>query len=399
MQMAMEVRLLLTRWPSTPRRLLPAIRPRLWAVTVAERFAARCAGALVLCVPIDERQLTFSRRHLAVREHMMDHILDQAPVSRPRTPSNFALPSPRLSVSAGSDTTATRARRGSAVSDVINPLTGQPVAKSRQGSFSNTPAVSPLSPLTTTDSNFSFQPVSPGAGVPMPKPNSHTITVNGSLETTSSLNGPMPFPQVAATPNEMSRTSSADQTRSARGPQEPAPRHFQSADQLSSRLPPQLLALRQAGSGANLASPVGSSPASSPDRENSSQPFPNSQGVQNAARRMSMLAMTPSEGTSRERKGSNASDIAGYGGAVPNAGPPILVNPKCSGYFVEPVSRFACGRCRDGAHIGSSRGWSPCSRTVTSRGRSCARTKNAMPRSATLTGLECSADARNGSLL
>lgn len=279
------------------------------------------------------------RRHLAVREHMMDHILDQAPpASRPRTPSNFALPSPRLSISAGSEGPLSRPRRGSAVSDVINPLTGLPGAtKSRQGSFSNLPALSPLSPMTpgTAEPSFAFQPpASPGAGVPMPKPNTQSsLSTNGSLD--HAQTPIVPGAQLSAPPGELSRPGSTDGR--SRGRQESGPRQFQSADQLSSRLPPQLLALRQAGSSNNLASPIGSSPGSSPDRESSSQAFPASQGAQSAARRMSMLAMTPAEGSGHERKGSTASDIAGYGGAVPNSGPPILVNPKCSGYFVEPV--------------------------------------------------------------
>lgn len=268
----------------------------------------------------------------------MDHILDQAPpASRPRTPSNFALPSPRLSISAGSDGGTARPRRGSAVSDVINPLTGLPGAKSRQPSFSNAPGLSPLSPLTSsnTEQSFGFQPpTSPGAGVPMPKPNTQSLTTSGSLE-------PAPIPiltdsQLTAAPNELSRPGSIDFGK-PRGRPEPGPRQFQSADQLSSRLPPQLLALRQAGSASTLSSPIGSSPASSPDRDAPSNAFPGSQGTQSAARRLSMLTMTPAEGSNRERKSSTASDIAGYGGAVPNSGPPILGNPKCSGYFVEPV--------------------------------------------------------------
>lgn len=277
---------------------------------------------------------------------MMDHILDQAPpASRPRTPSNFALPSPRLSISAGSDGPLARPRRGSAVSDVINPLTGLPGAtKSRQGSFSNVPALSPLSPMTpgNAEPSFGFQPpVSPGAGVPMPKPNTQSsLSTNGSVDQTQ--NPIVPGALISAPPSELPKPGSADSSK-PRGRQEPGPRQFQSADQLSSRLPPQLLALRQAGSSNNLSSPIGSSPASSPDRESTSQAFPpsqgtqGSQGTQTAARRMSMLTMTPAEGSHHERKGSNASDIAGYGGAVPNSGPPILVNPKCSGYFVEPV--------------------------------------------------------------
>lgn len=319
----------MAKYPATPT---PSNPPTPMGGHGRRKIRCKMCRCVLLSLPCNTTDLP--RRHLAVREHMMDHILDQAPVSRPRTPSNFALPSPRLSMSAGSDAPTSRPRRGSAVSDVINPLTGLPGAKSRQPSFSNgPPSISPLSPLTATEPNFAFQPVSPGAGVPMPKPNTQGSA--STLETTSQ--GAKPFPQIATSPNEMSRAASSDQVRPPRGRQDSGPRQFQSADQLSSRLPPQLLALRQASSSTNLSSPVGSSPASSPERETSSHSFPNPPGIQNASRRMSMLTMTPAEGSQRERKGSNASDIAGFGGAIPNSGPPILVNPKCSGYFVEPV--------------------------------------------------------------
>ena len=286
------------------------------------------------------------RRQLAVREHMMDHILDQAPVSRPRTPSNFALPSPKLESLPGGG--LGHQRRGSAVSDIINPLTGQPGArsKSRQNSFTAS-SFGPLSALSPADDsknnsgdsgNVDHSMASPVAGVPMPKPTPQVITTGASPEVATSgfpVKG-VPFP-VASSPGEISRSSSFDAGGRIRGP---APRQFQSADQLSSRLPPQLLALRNAGSGPS--SPIGSSPASSPEHDsthaNSSSNVQGTPGVQNAARRMSMLAMTPKDATGRERKGSNASEVSVYGSALPNAGPAILVNPKCSGYFVEPVS-------------------------------------------------------------
>jgi len=291
---------------------------------------------------------------------MMDHILDQAPVSRPRTPSNFALPSPKFEQLPGPGHLGHQ-RRGSAVSDIINPLTGQPGAraKSRQNSFTASSQFGPLSTLSPAgdegkngsgDSGDVDHPMaSPMAGVPMPKPTPQVITTGASPEVATAgfpIKG-VPFPvttqHLASTPGEISRSSSYESSK-VRGP-----RQFQSADQLSSRLPPQLLALRQAGSGTNPSSPIGSSPASSPEHDRSHDISPSTAqtqgqgqgqgnpGVQSAARRMSMLAMTPTGTTGRERKGSNSSEVSGYGGPLPNAGPAILVNPKCSGYFVEPV--------------------------------------------------------------
>jgi dual specificity phosphatase 12 len=360
-----------TRWPNTPLRLLhPTLPPRLVG-TADERSGARCAGQYSSGMRCGLS--SFRRRHLAVREHMMDHILDQAPISRPRTPSNFALPSPKISMgdqvsNAGSG----HQRRGSAVSDIINPLTGQPGAraKSRQNSFTAGSQFGPLSTMTSSGddkdgSGDSGMPVSPGigAGVPMPKPTPQVIMTSASPEVATGfpVKG-VPFPvstlsgqnnQVASSPAEISRSSSVDlgskikgRPESGSGSGSGSGRQILSADQLSSRLPPQLLALRQAGSGAGISSPIGSSPASSPEQspsqnQNQGQAQGQGQGVQSAARRMSMLAMTSTDANgnslARERKGSNASDVSAFG-SLPNAGPTILVNPKCSGYFVEPVS-------------------------------------------------------------
>ncbi|WVR06350.1 hypothetical protein IAU60_003381 [Kwoniella sp. DSM 27419] len=286
------------------------------------------------------------RRHLAVRDHMMDHILDQAPVSRPRTPSNLNLPSPSIASSpsfangsaAGS---GVRERRQSVVSDVINPLTGLPGAvRSRQ------PSTSSERIHDRGDSGNSQN----GAGVPILK----SITPGLALTAASpevSNHGKLPseregLPGSILSPKDVTASPTATTPR-AESPTAAGPpgRVFQSADQLASRLPPHLLALRMAGSGSgpgagsnSLPSPVASSPASSPEKERdtsapgsaTSQTFPPSGNVANAARRMSMLTMTSAHPT--ERRGSSGE--GGFGGG----GPPILVNPKCSGYFVEPLT-------------------------------------------------------------
>lgn len=71
----------------------------------------------------------------------MDHILDQAPpVSRPRTPSNFTLPAPLSAMTSTDDDSAIvdeplpMRAPGTAVSDVLNPLTGLPGRSSRRSS-------------------------------------------------------------------------------------------------------------------------------------------------------------------------------------------------------------------------------------------------------------------------
>nr|XP_031864201.1 uncharacterized protein CI109_000113 [Kwoniella shandongensis]KAA5531273.1 hypothetical protein CI109_000113 [Kwoniella shandongensis] len=314
------------------------------------------------------------RRHLAVREHMMDHILDQVPipVSRPRTPSlTSIIPSPRMSFSNGSGAGA-RERRASVVSDVINPLTGLPGAtRSRNASMSSI-VLSPEMGQTIYDRDSQREkepskdssagsgsgstngngPISPG--VPLPRTLTPGLVLTSSSPETSTqgkLIGEKDLlpSAISASPKTMSRApSSASSPGKTAEPVAPT-RTFQSAEQLASRLPPHLLALRMGGGGmTGLSSPIASSPGSSPERESTSHSplhaFPptasgEKTGAQTAARKMSLLAMTPAavspggSGGERERRGSASSDI-GFGGG----GPPILVNPKCSGYFVEPLT-------------------------------------------------------------
>lgn len=283
------------------------------------------------------------RRHLAVREHMMDHILDQAPISRPRTPSNFSLPAPmsRASIDSGISDKA-QERRGSVVSDIVNPLTGLPGARSRQPSMSaERPLLipSPLSPLSPNDTSSS--------SVPFPRSSTPGLTISAMTPVDPARPTPINDAPLVDTPGSMTRSSSLDHRRSSSGGSlgrratltgstSSSGRQLQSADQLASRLPPHLQALRS-GSGSPVTgdnSPTVSSPPSSPEKETSG--MSNGSGsseARTAARRRSMLFMTPTEG-SRERRGSSS---AGFGGELASSGPPILVNPKCSGYFVEPV--------------------------------------------------------------
>ncbi|KAL1412864.1 tyrosine protein phosphatase yvh1 [Vanrija albida] len=210
------------------------------------------------------------RRHLAVREHMMDHILDQSPVSRPRTPSNITLPGPLSAL-----TEPEPAEAG--VSDVINPLTGLPLTKSRRNS---------------------------------------SASADGRPRARSILGG-APEPM---TPSASSRRPSHT-------------RPILDADALAARLPPQLAALRAAGGGVSPALSTGSSP------EKSAPLSPAANAPTPAPRRPS------------------------FGVAAPA---PILVNPKCSGYFVEPLTwmepvlnkgevsgKLVCPNDKCGAKIGT----------------------------------------------
>nr|XP_019012744.1 uncharacterized protein I206_02239 [Kwoniella pini CBS 10737]OCF51525.1 hypothetical protein I206_02239 [Kwoniella pini CBS 10737] len=274
------------------------------------------------------------RRHLAVREHMMDHILDQQPVSRPRTPSIVTLPSPKLSNPPSFPTvTGERERRASVVSDVINPLTGLPGRRASHASISS------MTGITTQYENSvnskDQQQSSPGAGIPLPKRSTTTpgLSLTASSPDPNSSSG-SPIPNILGRMDNNASPKPISPTIEIGSPA--GGRVFQSAEQLASSLPPHLLALRMAGSGSSgLPSPIGSSPNSSPEKDivSTSQTFPpsqQSQNVSNAARRMSMLTMTPNtpEG---ERRNSISENLN-------NGGYPILVNNKCSGYFVEPLT-------------------------------------------------------------
>ncbi|TYJ58864.1 hypothetical protein B9479_000296 [Cryptococcus floricola] len=285
------------------------------------------------------------RRLLAVRDHMMPHILDQAPVpslppSRPRTPSagegterkrgSFSFgagmtftdvqdPSTSPSATARPPPFSERSRRGSQVSEVINPLTGLPGASlSRRGSHGS--AASPVG-LTFYDRDTGKKDESEPAPPQVPLPKSKS-------EPSSSV--PVPAPV-------------------GRGG-----RPLQSADQLMARLPPHLLALRMAGGGAGASpastpgstapnSPIHPSPPANPAPNASAPASASSNPAQSPSRRRSLLSMTPAgafadeaspeKAGAKERRGSN--DIHGLMGYTP---PPILVNPKCSGYFVEPLT-------------------------------------------------------------
>lgn len=255
------------------------------------------------------------RRNLATREHMMDHILNQNPQSRPMTPSSLALPQP---FTATEDETFTPLQRSNSVSSVINPLTGLPGARSRRasGASSRRPSVG-----STTDG--------------VTRTRSRSVLGNEGQLTMSRRDsfaaghghghGLAPMTSPEATKSEP--TLSPDPPAGGRPPTPPIPsttgngRPMLDADALSARLPPQLAALRAGFSAtSNLSSPIASSPPSSPETEN---PPPR--------RRPSGLGMTsmpqpPTPGTFAAMN------------MTQSGGPPIITNPKCSGYFVEPLT-------------------------------------------------------------
>lgn len=312
---------------------------------------------------------------------MMDHILDQAPISRPRTPSNFSLPAPahRLSMSMstelgasgsntpmerrGSGTNSPIERRGSTVSDVINPLTGLPGARSRQPSMSASDHpghISPLSPLSPMNDPMGGSVG--GGSVPFPRASTPGLFLTAltpvdpaAAVVESPKSDPVDSrraqssPAAAITPPSASPTPSPPATMASRRSISSS-RPLMSAEQLASRLPPHLQALRSGSSGpaAIVSSPISSSPPSSPERETSGSAANQGSGsgsgsgsgtsadsTRTAPRRKSMLSMTPAIGS---RRPSSAGSMVGFGGELASTGTPILVNQRCSGYFVEPVS-------------------------------------------------------------
>lgn len=302
------------------------------------------------------------RRHLAVREHMMDHILDQAPpvpASRPRTPSGASISSQRASFSSnagmrftdvvgeGAGFLTERERRGSQVSDVINPLTGLPGALSRRSSAGagSNGALSPTATQTLYERDTVTSPLSIA--------HNHHNNNNNNTTHPASRRGPVlrNHSEPAGTvPPPLVPLPAAHSTTSIPAPQAPTTqRALQSADQLNMRLPPQLLALRMAGMGGAAANAGASANASNPPvspgtntpssviekerRDQSSSSINTNGGAGAAARRFSSLAMTPKD----EKEETKLYERRASGGEGMYGPPPILVNNKCSGYFVEPV--------------------------------------------------------------
>lgn len=261
----------------------------------------------------------------------MDHILEQSPISRPRTPLNFALPSPRISSSSDSKTAD---RRPCVVSDVINPLTGLPGATPRSRHASMSSGIpSPVQSMHERENSKERDGSLPSPAVPLPRTTTPGLILTSSppeVVTSGLLPGDtLPVNPLNSSSKPVSRASSTET------------RQLQSADQLASRLPPHLQALRTTCLGINnLSSPFQPSPDSSPDREDVPHPLnpsvPPTGGALQASvsRKMSFLAMTPSDKLGRDRSSSQGGE---HSSTNTPAGPPILVNPKCSGYFVEPV--------------------------------------------------------------
>ncbi|EIW73571.1 hypothetical protein TREMEDRAFT_25665 [Tremella mesenterica DSM 1558] len=268
------------------------------------------------------------RRHLAVREHMMDHIFDQNPQSRPRTPSNGILHLDHITNSFDSIGT---------LSDVINPLTGKSENHSRRASASSIPNISSNSSISeemeiSGDKPLKSAPISPH--IPMPRASTNPTVP--TLSTFTPINNPQNISDPVINERKEEEQGSIMIPKSIG---RKSSKGYQNSDQLASRLPPALLALRTGG--IPMSESALSSPLSSPDKDNQSQ------FVQVKRRLSSTLAMTPTEtghtigrrGSHPHTGGSNVGEGIGItGGMESPIGYPILVNPKCSGYFVEPLT-------------------------------------------------------------
>ncbi|KAK4683654.1 dual specificity phosphatase 12, partial [Tremellales sp. Uapishka_1] len=227
------------------------------------------------------------RRQLAVREHMMDHILDQSPASRPRTPSNFALPSPIVGLSP------------SEASDIINPLTGMPV-RSRPPSISSL-TNSPSHVRETSRDSITKQD---SGSVPLPRATTPGLVLTTSTPETGKISAePLSVP-----PNPRSTNGNAS-----------------------------LATLRESSAGMPaLSSAFTTSPPSSPEEVTALPAYHPLANLHNhrkssSSRRLSLLALTPTVS-------SDSRPPSGPSSPIVSAPPMILVNPKCSGYFVEPLT-------------------------------------------------------------
>lgn len=232
------------------------------------------------------------RQHLALREHMMDHILDQTPLSR-RTSNASAMGTP-----AGLGMTnltpddeaidlsepASRSRRPSVASEVINPLTGLPASRSRRPS----------------------------------EVSLHTPDTLSRPRTRSILGGGFNPEALAMTRADSSASVDKDKDDKEEVKEKDEGRKILTADQLAARLPPHLAALRAAQSPSNSTS-LDSSPEREKEKEKEDKP-----SLATRRRASSSLSMT------------FAHPLAGL--SLTTGPAPIIVNPKCSGYFVEPLT-------------------------------------------------------------
>ncbi|KAJ9096797.1 hypothetical protein QFC21_005068 [Naganishia friedmannii] len=317
------------------------------------------------------------RRNLATRDHMMDHILDQSPFPAPRSRA------PSVSVSSLSvgdeDPEMATSRRASRPPSVSN---------------STRPA------LALSMSQIPILDINTEKAVPSPR-----------RDESPSQDAQQPFVKKALTNSAIMKGDMGARTGS---PQ----RRVLDPRALAASLPPQLAALRAgvpSSPGAGVPSPQNStlagvknknpspfmpfpvenfsrrssSPSSNtstasspldPEDESALSTSPDKGNVATkpvdsrlAARRTSTLVMTPTDPGSRSRRESTSSLISASRrgsssslAGISAANWPILVNPKCSGYFVEPltwmepmlasgalVGKITCPNEKCGAKIGS----------------------------------------------
>lgn len=257
--------------------------------------------------------ITFDRRNLATRDHMMDHILDQSPmpVSRSRAPSVISL----------------------------GEAADAPTVRSRPPSISTSRPALSMSQIDTSDATLDKavpsprrdeSPAGPGEGVKksvtdpgIMKGDALKLTQGRRVLDPRALAASLP-PQLAALRAGV-RPSPGGNNWGGASPTVPFPQ-----DDL----------VRRSSSPSAISTNSDPSPRDSID-ESALSTSPDKGGISRpVGRRTSVLAMTPTEQLSRRESGASFTSRRGSsasGAGVSAANWPILVNPKCSGYFVEPV--------------------------------------------------------------
>lgn len=325
------------------------------------KFGARCVGVSKTLIlkrwmsRVDDTSAP--SRHLATRDHMMDHILDQSPVSRSRTPStSINLPSP---LSAGDTATQPRSRTPSVSQVVISPsgLGGprsvdlnisssqpggsQPSQTQDAGNSSSLPLPRKYMDAESLASRLPPQLAALRAGVPSSgsnlaasaSPFSPSSVLDAAIAASPGPISPTVPPPASSIYSRTSRdTTSISGSIGSNNGSLPA---YDIPSPAQDATPFRRNSLRTAG--------LSMSTDSNGSGSGSGDSGQRSDGHKTAARKLSMLALTPG-GTGNGGKPDISLDTQGLSNtssspSFPTTGPPILVNPKCSGYFVEPVSK------------------------------------------------------------
>ncbi|KAI5451020.1 tyrosine protein phosphatase yvh1 [Naganishia albida] len=274
------------------------------------------------------------RRNLATREHMMDHILDQSPmpVARSRAPSVISLGEAETSAAPRSRPPSISTSRPTfSMSQIETPDAAEKAVPSPRREESPAGSGEGVKKAVTDPGIMKGDALKLTTGRRVLDPRALAASLPPQLAALRAGVRPLPAPATVPSPqDDLVRRSSSPSAISTNS--EPSPRDSMDESALST----------------------------SPEKPGLGR---------SAARRMSVLAMTPTGAL--PRRDSSASYTSRRGSSASAAGVsaanwPILVNPKCSGYFVEPLTwmepmlasgvlagKIVCPNEKCGAKIGS----------------------------------------------